>query len=168
MPERRKRRKSSRNVELSSLFTFRLTVTGIGGSWSRNPEQSSLLDSSHVSVSQKGWDREAQNSESLLESPRVFASQKCQQSQGSGGSWSRSPEQSSLLDSSHVSVSQKGWDREAQNSESLLESPRVFASQKCQQSQGSGGSWSRSPEQSSLLDSPLERGKQRGERRKER
>ena len=35
MPERRKRRKSSRNVELSSLFTFRLTkvstVTGIGG-----------------------------------------------------------------------------------------------------------------------------------------
>ena len=66
---------------------------GSGGSWSRNPELSSLLDSS-----------------------RVFASQKCQQSQGSGGSCSRSPELSSLLDSS-----------------------RVFASQKCQQSQGSGG-----------------------------
>ena len=78
-----------------------------GGSWSRNPELSSLLDSSGV-----------------------FASQKCQQSQGSGGSWSRSPELSSLLDSS-----------------------RIFASQKCQQSQGSGGSWSRSPELSSLLDS---------------
>ena len=70
------------------------TVTGIGGeSWSRNVELSSLLDSS-----------------------RVFASQKCQQSQGSGGSWSRNLELSSLLDSS-----------------------RVFASQKCQQSQGSGG-----------------------------
>ena len=38
------------------------TVTGIGGSWSRSPELSSLLDS-----------------------PRVFASQKCQRSQGSGG-----------------------------------------------------------------------------------
>ena len=65
---------------------------GSGGSWSRNPELSSLLDSS-----------------------RVFASQKCQQSQGSGGSWWRNAELSSLLDSS-----------------------RVFASQKCQQSQGSG------------------------------
>ena len=35
MPERRTRRKSSRNAELSSLFTFRITkvstVTGIGG-----------------------------------------------------------------------------------------------------------------------------------------
>ena len=35
MPERRTRRKSSRNAELSSLFTFRVTkvstVTGIGG-----------------------------------------------------------------------------------------------------------------------------------------
>ena len=39
-----------------------LTVTGIAGSWSRHAELSSLLDSS-----------------------RVFASQKCQQSQGSGG-----------------------------------------------------------------------------------
>ena len=47
----------------------------------------------------------------LLDSPRVFASPKCQQSQGSGGSWSRNPELSSLLDSS-----------------------RLFASQKCQQS----------------------------------
>ena len=64
------------------------TVRDRGGSWSRNPELSSLLDS-----------------------PRVFASQKCQRSQASGGSWSRNPELSSLLDSS-----------------------RVFASQKCQQS----------------------------------
>ena len=55
MPERRK---SPRNAELSSLFTFRITkvstVTGIGGSCSRNPELSSLLNS-----------------------PRLFASQKC-------------------------------------------------------------------------------------------
>ena len=68
------------------------TVTGIGGSWLRSPELSSLLDSSCV-----------------------FASQQCQQSQGSGGSWSRSPELSSLLD------------------------------------QGSAGSWSRNSELSSLL-----------------
>ena len=50
----------------------------------------------------------------------LFASQKCQQSQGSEWSWSRNAEQSSLLNSH-----------------------RVFASQKCQQSQGSGGSCSR-------------------------
>ena len=50
------------------------TVTGIGGSWSRNAELSSLLDSSPV-----------------------FASQKCQQSLGSGGSWSRNAELASLL-----------------------------------------------------------------------
>ena len=90
-------RKSSRNAELSSLFTLSVpkvstftgiggvvvakrrtvvtfglvsslrvskvsTFTGIGGSWSRNAELSSLLDSS-----------------------RLFASQKCQHSQGSGG-----------------------------------------------------------------------------------
>ena len=55
-----------------------------GGSWSRNPELSSLLDSSGVS-----------------------ASQKCQQSQRSGGSWLRNPELSSLLDSSRVFASQK-------------------------------------------------------------
>ena len=73
---------------------------GSGGSWSRNAELSSLLDSS-----------------------RVFASQKCQQSQGSGGSWLRNAELSSLLDSSCV-----------------------FVSQKCQQSQGSGGSWLRNAE----------------------
>ena len=73
-----------------------------------------------------------------------FVLQKCQQSQGSGGSCLRSPELSSLLDSS-----------------------RLFASQKCQQSQGSGGSCSRNPELSSLLALPLERGKERGEKRKD-
>ena len=54
MPERRK---SSRNAELSSLFTFRITkvskVTGIGGVVvaKRNAELSSLLDSSQVFAS---------------------------------------------------------------------------------------------------------------------
>ena len=47
----------SRNAELSSLFTFRLTqvptVTGIRGSWSRNAELSSLLNSCLVVASQK-------------------------------------------------------------------------------------------------------------------
>ena len=56
--------------------------------------------------------RETRNCRQFLR----FALQKCQQSQGSGGSWSRNAELSSLLDS-----------------------PRVFAFQKCQQSQGSGG-----------------------------
>ena len=56
--------------------------------------------------------RETQNCRHFLR----LAFQKCQRSQGSGGSWSRNPELSSLLDSF-----------------------RLFASQKCQQSQGSGG-----------------------------
>ena len=64
---------------------------------------------------------------------------------GSGGSWSRNAELSSLLDAS-----------------------RSFVPQKCQQSQGSGGSWSRNAALSSLLALPLERGEERGERRKER
>ena len=70
--------------------------------------------------------RETQNCRHFLR----LALQKCQQSQGSRGSWSQNAELSSLLESS-----------------------RVFASQKCQQSQGSGGSWSRNAELSSLLDS---------------
>ena len=71
------------------------TVLGIGevvGSWSRNAELSSLLDSHLVSattVSGLGgvvgsWSRNAELS-SLLDSRLVFASQKCQQSQGSRG-----------------------------------------------------------------------------------
>ena len=109
------------------------TVTGIGGSWSRNADLSSFLDLSCVFASQKcrrsqgSGEVVSRNAElsSLLDSSCVFASQKCQRSQGSGGSWSRNPdlELSSLLDSSCV-----------------------FASQKCQRSQGSGGSWSRNPD----------------------
>ena len=76
-----------------------------------------------------------------------FVLQKCQQSQGSRGSWSRNAELSSLFDSSQVFASQKcqqsqgsggSWSRNAELS-SLFDSSRVFASQKCQQSQGSGG-----------------------------
>ena len=60
---------------------------------------------------------------SLLDSRWVFAFQKCQQSQGSWGSWLRNAELSSLLDSR--------W---------------VFAFQKCHQSQGSGGGRGREPQ----------------------
>ena len=161
MPESPQSPKSSRNAELSSLFTFLAlqkcqqsqgsggvvvakrrtvvtfglvsflrvskvsTVTGIGGGRGRETQNcrhfwtrlgSSCLKSVNSHRDWGGsWSQNAELS-SLLDSPRVFASQKCQQSQGSGGSWSRNAELSSLLDSS-----------------------RFFASQKCQQSQGSGG-----------------------------
>ena len=106
----------------------------------------------------------------------VFASQQCQQSQGSGASWSRNADQSSLLDSSsrlksvnshrdrggpgrETQISRHFWTRLASSrlksvnshrdrggswsrnadQSSLLDSSRVFASQKCQQSQGSRG-----------------------------
>ena len=54
--------------------------------------------------------------------------------------------------------------REMQNCRHFLR----LVLQECQQSQGSGGSWSRNAELSSLLALPLERGEERGERRKER
>ena len=123
LPERRK---SSRNAEQSSLFTFRITkvstVTGIGG----------VVVAKRRTVVTFG----------LVSGLRVS---KVSTVTGIGGSWSRNAELSSLLDSS-----------------------RLFASQKCQQSQGSGGSWSRNAELSSLLALPLERGEERGDRRKER
>ena len=113
------------------------TVTGIGGvvvSWSRNAELSSLLDSSCI-----------------------FASQKCQQSQGSGGvvvakrrtvvtfglvSALRVSKVSTVTGIAGVVVSRS---RNAELS-SLLDSSRLFAFQKCQQSRGSGGSWCRGRE----------------------
>ena len=59
---------------------------------------------------------------SLLDSSRLFASQKCHQSQGTGGLWSQNPELSLLLDSARVFTSQKcchrdpaGRGRETQN-----------------------------------------------------
>ena len=130
-------RREMRNCRHSLVFVLQKFQQS-GGSWSRNPERSSLLDSS-----------------------RFFASQKCQPSQGLWGSWSRNPDLSSLLDSSRVVASQKcqpsqgsgGSSSRNLGLSSLLESPRVFASQKCQPSQGSGGSSSRNLGLSSLLDS---------------
>ena len=90
------------------------TVTGIRGSWSRNAELSSLLDSS-----------------------RVFASQKRQQSQGSGGgvlAKRRTVVTFGLV--SRLRVSKVSTVTGIVGVVSLLDSSRVFASQK---SQGSGG-----------------------------
>ena len=102
--------------------------------WTRRA--SSRLKSVNCHKDRGGRGRET-NAElsSLLDSSCVFASQKCQLSQGPGGSWSRNADLSSLLDSSCV-----------------------FASQKCQRSQGARGSWSRNPALSSLLDSSSETG----------
>ena len=73
-----------------------------------------------------------------------------------------------------------GRGRETQICRHFLDSCLVFASQKCQQSQGSGGSWSRNADLSSLLDlvakrrreergeERREKGEERGERRGER
>ena len=81
---------------------------------------------------------------------RLFAFQKCQQSQGWGGScretqncrhfWTR-PGSSHLKSVNSHKVQGGRW--------------TSLAFQKCQPSQRSGGSWSRNPELSSLLDSPL-------------
>ena len=60
------------------------TVKGSRGSWSRNAELSSLLDSRCVFASQQcqqSWSRNAEMS-SLLDPYLVLASQDCQQSQG--------------------------------------------------------------------------------------
>ena len=110
-----------------------------GGSWSRNPELSSLLDS-----------------------PRVFASQKCQHSQGSGGVVVAKPRTvltfglASGLRVSKVSTVtgiRGGRGREAQNcrhfwtrlASSHLKSVNIH--------RDPGGSWSRNPELLSFLDS---------------
>ena len=143
----------------------------------RNPSQSSAIvrgasDLCRTCARLAGDENrlETQNCRHFLR----FVLQKCQESQGSGGSWSRNAELSSLLDSSpglRVSkvstVTGIGGVVETQNCRHFW-TRLVFAFQKCQQSQGSGGSWSRNAELSSLLDSPLERRKERGERRKER
>ena len=89
-------RKSSQNAELSSLFTLRVskvsTFTGIRGvvvAKRRTVFTFGLVSGLHVSkVStvtgiRGGRGREAQNCRHFWS--RVFASQKCQQSQGSGG-----------------------------------------------------------------------------------
>ena len=142
---------------------------GSGGSWSRNPELSSLLESSRLfSHRDRGsWSRSPELL-SLMDSPRVFASQECQQSQGSGGVVVAKPRTvvtfgivSRLRVSKVSTVTGIGGSWSNPELSSLLESSRLF-------SHRDRGSWSRNPELSSLLDSPLERGKERGERRKER
>ena len=122
MPERQK---SSRNAETSSLFTFRITkvstVTGIGGvlvAKRRTVVTFGLVPGLCVSkvstVTGGGPGCETQNCRHFW--TRLASSRLKSVNSHRGGSWLRNPELSSLLDSS-----------------------RVFASQKCQQSQGSGG-----------------------------
>ena len=132
MPERRKKRKSSRNVELSSLFTFRLTkvstVTRIGGVVVAKRRTfvtfglvSRLRDSKVSIVTVMGG--------LVVAKPRTVVTF----------------ELVSGLRVSKVSpVTRIGGVVVAKPS--LLDLSRVFASQKCQQSHGSGGSWSRNPE----------------------
>ena len=89
----------------------------------------------------------------------VAASQQCQQSQGSGGSWSQNADLLSVwtrlwsprLKSGNCHKDREGLGRKTQICRHFL----VAACQKCQQSQGSGGSLSQNAEQSSVLDSPL-------------
>ena len=146
-------------------FAFWQLSQGLGGSWSQSADLSSLLDS-HL----------------------VAASQKCQQSQGSGGPCRKTEKSSDLGE---------GLCRKTQICSHFL----VAASQKCQQSQASEGSlsqngkvvrfglafdrrvskvstvtglgesWPRNAELSTLLDLLLERRErleEGGERREER
>ena len=137
-------------------------LQGSGGSWSRNAELSSLLDSSPV-----------------------FASQKCQQYStvtGIGGvllAKRRTVVTFGLVPGLRVSkvstVFNSHRDRggpglETQNCRHFwtrLGSSRLKSVNSVQQSQGSGGSWSRNAELSSLLALPLERAEERGEERRE-
>ena len=154
MPESPQSPKSSRNAELSSLFTFRITkvstVTGRGGGRGRETQNcrhflaSSRLKSVNRHTDQGGRGRKTQSCRHFwtrLESSRLKSvnshrggrgreTQNCRHfwtclgssrlksvnsHRDPGGSWSRNAELSSLLDSTRVSVSQK-----------------------CQQSKGSG------------------------------
>ena len=100
------------------------TVTGIAGSWSRNADLLSFLDLR-----------------------LVFAFQKCQQSRGPGGPGRETQSGrhfwTCVWSSRFKSVNSHGdwggsWSRNAERS-SFLDLRLVFAFQKCQQSQGSGG-----------------------------
>ena len=158
-------RKSSRNAKLSSLLDLRCVFAsqkcqlsqGSGGSWSRNAELSSLLDSC-----------------------LVLASQKCQLSQGSEGTGGKicrtvvtfglafGPRVSKVSTLTGIGGIGGSWSRNAKLS-SLLDLRLVFASQKCQRSQGWEGSWSRNAKLSSLLNLVAKRRREeRGEREEER
>ena len=159
---------------------------GSGGSWSRNPGLSSLLDSSRLFASQKcqhihrdrgGRGRETQNCRHFWTRPASsrLKSVNIHRDRGRGRETQNCRHFWTCLVSSRLkSVNihrDRGRGRETQNCRhfwtclvsSRLKSvniftgiggsSRLFASQKCQHSQGSGGSWSRNPELSSLLDS---------------
>ena len=191
MPERRKRRKSSRNVKLSSLFTFRLTkvstVTGIAGGRGRETQNcrhfwtrlvSPCLNSVNSHRDRGGsWSRNPELS-SLLDSSRLSVSQQSQQSQGSRGVVVAKPRAvvtfglvSGLRVSkvSTVTGIAGGRGRETQNCRHFW-TRLVFAFQKCQQSQGSRGVVVAKPRTVVTfgLASGERRGEERGERRKER
>ena len=136
-----RRRKSSRNAELSSLFTFRITkvstVTGIGGVVVAKPRTvrhfwtrlaSSRLKSVNSHRDRGGGGRETSTVVTFGLVLRLRVS-KVSTVTGIGGVVVAKPRLSSLLDSSCV-----------------------FASQKCQQSQGSGVVVAK-PRLSSPLDS---------------
>ena len=99
-----------------------------GGSWSRNARLSSLLDSS-----------------------RVFAYQKCQQSQGSGESWPRNAELASRLET--VTGIGRGRGRETQNCRHFWTRLGSSRLKSVNSDKDPGGSWSRNARLSSLLDS---------------
>ena len=127
------------------------TVTGIGGSWSRSAKLSSLLDSRGVFALQKcqqsqgsggSWSPKAELS-SLLDLRLVLVSTvtlmagvvvaKCRIVVRFGVAW-----RLRISKVSTVTGIGGSWSRNAEFS-SLLDLRLVFASQECQQSQGSGG-----------------------------
>ena len=158
-----RRRKSSRNAELSSLFSFRITkvstVTGIGGvvfakrrtvvtfglaSGLRVSKVSTVTGIGGVVVAKRRtvvtfgifWTRLGSSRLKSVNSDRDQGG-RGRETQNCRHFWTR-------LGSSRLkSVNSHGdpggsWSRNAELS-TLLDSPRVFASQQCQQSQGSGG-----------------------------
>ena len=170
MPERRK---SSRNAELSSLFTFCITkvstVTGIGGVVVAKPRTVvtfglvSRLRVSKVSTVTGiggGRGRETQNCRHFwtrLASLRLKSVNSHRDRGGRGREtqncrhfWTRLASPCLKSVNSHRD---RGVVLAKPRTVVILVSPRVFAFQKCQQSQGSEGSWSRNAELSSLLDS---------------
>ena len=137
---------SSRHAELSSHFTSSLpqmsTITGIGGA-PRNAELSSLSGLRWIDRSQGSAERRTVLTFGLALGRRVS---KGKQSRGSGGSWSRNAELSSLLDLLWVVVSTfqrseglAGPGREMQNYPHFWTGIGVFASHKHQRSRGLGG-----------------------------
>ena len=113
--------------------------------------------------------RKTQNCRHFLD----FAIQKCQQSQGSGGPVAKHVVTFGLAFGRRIS----GVSRVTAIGRVLVTKCRtvvtlnlrlVVASQKCQQSQGSEGSWSRNAESSSPLDLLLVRREERREERRER